>query len=57
MKRVVVTGVGMITSVGSDAQSSFKNICEGKTGVCKITHFDPSEFSAQIAAEIKDFDG
>lgn len=56
MKRVVVTGVGMITSVGSDAQSSFKNICEGKTGVCKITHFDPSEFSAQIAAEIKDFD-
>lgn len=56
MKRIVVTGLGMITSVGLDKETSFKNICEGKTGVKKITLFDPSEFSVQIAGEVEGFD-
>ncbi|MDL0089081.1 beta-ketoacyl-ACP synthase II [Campylobacter gastrosuis] len=56
MKRVVVTGIGMITALGLDKESSFKAICEGKTGVKRITSFDVSEFPVQIAAEITDFD-
>lgn len=56
MKRVVVTGIGMINALGLDKDSSFKAICEGKTGVKKITLFDVSDFPVQIAAEIADFD-
>ena len=56
MKRVVVTGIGMINALGLDKDSSFKAICEGKTGVKKITSFDASDFPVQIAAEITDFD-
>jgi len=56
LKRVVVTGIGMITSLGLDKQSSFENICNGKTGVDKISLFDASEFPVQIAAEVKGFD-
>lgn len=56
MKRVVVTGIGMITALGLDKESSFKAICEGKTGVKKISSFDASDFPVQIAAEITDFD-
>lgn len=56
MKRVVVTGIGMINALGLDKESSFKAICEGKSGVDKITLFDASEFSVQIAAEVKNFD-
>ncbi|MBE3021841.1 beta-ketoacyl-ACP synthase II [Campylobacter sp. 7477a] len=56
MKRVVVTGIGMINSLGLDKESSFKAICEGKTGVKRITSFDVSDFPVQIAAEITDFD-
>ena len=56
MKRVVVTGIGMVNALGLDKDSSFKAICEGKTGVKKITLFDVSDFPVQIAAEIADFD-
>lgn len=56
MKRVVVTGIGMINALGLDKESSFKAICEGKTGVRRITSFDVSDFPVQIAAEITDFD-
>ncbi|EAH6236421.1 beta-ketoacyl-ACP synthase II [Campylobacter upsaliensis] len=56
MKRVVVTGIGMINALGLDKESSFKAICEGKSGVDKITLFDVSEFPVQIAAEVKNFD-
>lgn len=56
MKRVVVTGIGMLNALGLDKESSFKAICEGKCGVGKITLFDASEFPVQIAAEVKDFD-
>lgn len=56
MKRVVVTGIGMLNALGLDKESSFKAICEGKCGVGKITLFDASDFPVQIAAEVKDFD-
>jgi len=56
MKRVVVTGIGMINSLGHDKESSFKAILEGKCGIRRIELFDPTEQSAQIAGEVVDFD-
>ncbi|EHF4741596.1 beta-ketoacyl-ACP synthase II [Campylobacter jejuni] len=56
MKRVVVTGIGMINAIGLDKESSFKAICNGESGVNKITLFDATDFPVQIAAEVKNFD-
>ncbi|EAL7339886.1 beta-ketoacyl-ACP synthase II [Campylobacter jejuni] len=56
MKRVVVTGIGMINALGLDKKSSFKAICNGESGVNKITLFDATDFPVQIAAEVKNFD-
>ena len=56
MRRVVVTGLGMINSVGHDRNSSFNAIVAGECGIDRITIFDPSKFSAQVAGEVKDFD-
>jgi 3-oxoacyl-[acyl-carrier-protein] synthase II len=56
MRRVVVTGLGMINSVGNDKESSFKAICEGQCGIDTITIFDPTDFSVKIAGEVKNFD-
>ncbi len=56
MRRVVVTGIGMINALGNDKESSFKAICEGKCGIGKITLFDATDYSVQIAAEVKGFD-
>lgn len=56
MRRVVVTGLGMINSVGHDKETSFKAICEGECGIDTITIFDPAEFGVKIAGEVKDFD-
>jgi len=54
--RVVVTGIGMISSVGLNKDESFENIIAGKTGIDRITHFDPEGFASQIAGEVKEFD-
>ncbi len=56
MKRVVVTGLGMINSVGHDAPSAFDAIVSGECGIDTITHFDPEKYSARIAGEVRDFD-
>ena len=56
MQRVVITGIGMINSLGSDVQSSFDAIKNGECGIDTITLFDASEYNAQIAGEVKDFD-
>ena len=56
MQRVVVTGLGMINSVGNNVKDSFKAIVDGQCGIDTITLFDASSFSAQIAGEVKDFD-
>jgi len=56
VKRVVITGMGMINSVGNDKESSFKAIVDGKCGIRSITLFDASSYSVQIAGEVRDFD-
>ena len=56
MKRVVVTGIGMINSLGLDKESSFKAIVEGQCGIKSISSFDTAEHSVTIAGEITDFD-
>jgi 3-oxoacyl-[acyl-carrier-protein] synthase II len=55
-RRVVVTGLGMITAVGNNLEKSWDNIVKGVSGVKPIDHFDVSAFSAQISASIQDFD-
>ncbi len=56
MRRVVVTGLGMINCVGNDKESSFKAIINGECGIKSITLFDASNQSVRIAGEISDFD-
>ena len=56
MRRVVVTGVGMINSLGLTRDSSFKAIVEGKCGIKKISSFDATNMPVSIAGEIIDFD-
>ena len=55
MKRVVVTGLGVITPVGNDVDSFFSNLVKGVCGIDYITRFDTSEYKVKIAAEVKDF--
>ncbi|MEA3418921.1 MAG: beta-ketoacyl-ACP synthase II [Campylobacterota bacterium] len=56
MKRVVITGLGMINSLGLDKESAFKAIVEGQCGIKTIELFDPEKFSVKIAGEITNFD-
>ncbi len=56
MRRVVVTGLGMINAVGHNKEESFKAICDGECGIDTISIFDASSYSVRIAGEIKDFD-
>ena len=56
MKRVVVTGIGMINSLGLDKESSFKAIVEGQCGIKSISSFDTTEHTVKIAGEIVGFD-
>ncbi|MEA3228297.1 MAG: beta-ketoacyl-ACP synthase II [Campylobacterota bacterium] len=56
MRRVVVTGLGMINSVGNDKETAFKAICDGECGIDTITIFDPENYSVKIAGEVKNFD-
>jgi 3-oxoacyl-[acyl-carrier-protein] synthase II len=56
MQRVVITGIGMITSVGNNTEESFNNIVKGECGIDTISLFDASQYAAQIAGEVKDFD-
>lgn len=55
-RRVVVTGLGVISPVGIGVQTSWSNLVAGKSGITRISKFDPSNFASQIAGEVKDFD-
>lgn len=55
-KRVVITGFGVVHSLGTDVKTFWNKIKEGKNGIKKITRFDTSEFSTKVAAQIDDFD-
>src|SRR3954464_11906443 len=53
MRRVVVTGLGMVSPLGGDTETSWKNILASKSGATRITRFDPSDQACQIACEVK----
>ncbi len=55
-RRVVVTGIGLVTPLGTGKDKTWNNIINGKSGVGPITRFDASGFASQIAAEVTDFD-
>ena len=52
---VVVTGVGLITAIGNNAESAWKNICDGKTGISEIPYWNNNLYKTKIAGVIKDF--
>jgi 3-oxoacyl-[acyl-carrier-protein] synthase II len=54
-RRVVITGVGVISPVGNDAQTFWNSLLEGKSGIDKVTAFDVSDYPTQIAGEVKGF--
>jgi 3-oxoacyl-[acyl-carrier-protein] synthase II len=54
-RRVVVTGLGLITPLGSGIQKTWEGICKGASGIDRITSFDASDFPVQVAGEVKDF--
>ncbi len=55
-RRVVVTGVGLLSALGLDTESTWSGLLEGRSGVGPITHFDAETFSSRFAAEVKGFD-
>ena len=55
-RRVVVTGLGLLTPVGNTVEESWKNIIAGKSGIAPITAFDASQFSTRISGSVKGFD-
>lgn len=56
LKRVVITGLGMVTSLGNDVATCWQNLLQGKSGAGEITHFDTSKFKTHFACEVKDLD-
>ena len=55
-RRVVVTGLGIVSPLGNDADAFWQQLLAGKCGVDKITSFDTAGYDTQIAAEVKNFD-
>ena len=55
-RRVVVTGLGLVTPLGVGVTPTWEKLLAGKSGVGPITRFDASDFASRIAAEVKDFD-
>lgn len=55
-RRVVVTGLGLVTPLGTGVKKTWEALCSGKSGVALISRFDTQDFAVKIAAEVKDFD-
>nr|WP_279384164.1 beta-ketoacyl synthase N-terminal-like domain-containing protein [Geotalea toluenoxydans] len=55
MRRVVVTGVGVVSPLGTGNKVNWDALTAGKSGIARITRFDPSDLPVQIAGEVKDF--
>lgn len=55
-RRVVITGLGIVSPVGNTIDSAWDNLVNGRSGIGPITRFDASDFNSQIAGEVKDFD-
>jgi 3-oxoacyl-[acyl-carrier-protein] synthase II len=56
MSRVVVTGLGLVTSLGNDLASSWEKLCQGQSGISEITAYDSSQHRVHIAGQVRDFD-
>ena len=54
-RRVVITGIGVVSPLGSDLKSFWENLVNGKSGIRRITQFDASTIDCQIAGEVADF--
>ena len=57
MRRVVVTGLGLLTPLGQGVDVTWKNILAGKSGANRITAFDPTDYACQVACEVPRVDG
>lgn len=55
-RRVVVTGIGCLTALGPDTASFWDGLLKGRSGIARITRFDPADFPSKIGGEVKDFD-
>jgi len=55
-RRVVVTGLGAISPLGIGVDATWQGIVAGRSGIGRITHFDPAQFACQVAGEVRDFD-
>ncbi len=55
-RRVVITGIGAITPLGNSVEETWKGLCEGKSGIAPLTHFDASAFTTRFGGSIRDFD-
>src|SRR5437870_461590 len=55
-RRVVVTGVGLVTALGTGTEETWKGLCDGRSGVTAISRFDTTQFPTRIAAEVKNFE-
>jgi len=55
-RRVVITGMGIVSPVGNTISDAWDNLLNGKSGITRITRFDASALASQIAGEVKDFD-
>jgi len=56
LRRVVVTGIGLVTPLGNDTESTWSALVEGRSGIGRITRFDTADFPTKIAGEVRDFD-
>src|SRR5688572_29988753 len=56
MRRVVITGIGLITPVGNDREATWQALLAGKSGAGPITQFDTADFATKFAAEVKNWD-
>ncbi len=56
MRRVVITGMGVVTPLGNDLNSTWEGLINGRSGITRITRFDASDYPSQIAGEVKGFD-
>lgn len=55
-RRIVVTGIGVLSALGIGTEENWKAMCEGKSGIGLITHFDATDYAVKIAGEVKGFD-